>query len=440
MSFLDLITNYLGATTILLLVAMKYYQETPCPAIVQRVEGGYDPLRQEVRASVNTAVKSLEVGDTIMFVVQELANFQAPAQSGQGNGGGAMPPVDPAVCSLYPTVKSQRCDDAGTANDPSDDRFWADILVEKYGPCRSSRWKTADGLNGRYQSTVTLGPYLIREGIRELRFADENDKTAMAKLTLYPPPPCSGNAVSTDACTIYAAAQNVNCDGQNTQNGSDDTYTFELLVTKNGPCGNNWTAVGSKSGRYGTSVPFGPYKISQGIQKITVADSQNPSLTTVVTVNPPAPCSRSNNDGAHWPQLPGVVNFYIKWGDLNQKVDLYVEKNGNWIWHERPFDRSIGRWDNFKSSPLDRTDVETLRQKEPKQGTYKIYGYYKGARKGVDKATVDVDFYALSSLRSAGNRKISVSVPMSDKSPRRGGGKLLATVIVSADGSIQVKE
>ncbi|MCC7244348.1 MAG: hypothetical protein IT269_01600 [Saprospiraceae bacterium] len=437
MSFLDLITNYLGATTILLLVAMKYYQETPGPSIKHMVDGNYDPLHSTLIADVNTQVAGVKEGDSIMVVVR---STQVQYKPGQQNGGGGNTPRDPSICGIYPKIMDIRCDNNGTANDPSDDQFTFDLQVEKNGPCRGSRWKSADGQSGRYNATVHFGPFLIREGNREIRVSDDSDPSVQANITAYAPPPCSGNAPAPEQCTIYAAAQNVTCNGQGSKNAQDDTYTFELLVTKNGPCGSSWAAAG-KTGQYTSPVLFGPYKISQGVQKITVTDAKNSSISTVVTVNPPAPCSNGGGGGdTQWPQPPGQVNFYIKWGDTNQKVDLYVEKGGNWAYHENPNSRinGIGQWSSLKSTMFDRTDVETVKQNKPVPGVYRVYAYYKGAKSGADKPSVNVDFYALSSLKPEGNRKYSVSVPNTDKSPKRGGGKLLATVTVLADGSLQV--
>lgn len=432
MSFLDLITNYLGATTILLLVAMKYYQETPCPAIAHSVEGGYDPLHQEVRANVNTAVAGVKIGDTLLFIVREMSDYR-PAP---GGGEQTNIPRDPSVCGIYPKIQNMRCDDSGTPDNPNDDRFWFELMVEKNGPCRGERWQSGDGASGRYGAPVSFGPFNIRDGNRELRLSDSRDASVKASITAFAPPPCSGNEAG--QCSLFAVAQNIQCNGNGTSGTTDDTYTFDLMVTKNGPCGSNWQTADGKNGRYGTPAPMGPFKISQGIKYIIVSDAQNPGVSVKVTITPPQPCSKQ--DGVVWPQLPGSINLYLKWGDRDQKVDLYVKREGQWLYHERPRDPKMGRWDNFKASPFDRTDCETLRQNKPIPGKYSVYAYYKGSRSGPDKPSVDVNFYALSNDKPEGNRKITASLPLSNNSPKHGGGKLLATIEVLADGKIIVTQ
>lgn len=427
MSFLDLITNYLGATTILLLVAMKHYEETPCPNISRKIEAHYDPQTQRIWSdSLPDNVQRVKMSDTILVVVGDERPLPCgPQQSGNGGGGRQ---YRPDVCAIYPKIENAQCD-------LKDGTYTAQLVVEKSGACNGDSWKTADGLSGRYGQPVTIGPFSMRDGDHELVVTDARNSAANARVTVYAPN-CSGQPV---AARIIVAEQNKKCDDGGTPNDpSNDKFTVELKVEAIGFNGSAWSS-GGKTGRYGAAVLFGPYLISQGRQKIRVADSQNPSVFKDYEVEPTAVCSATPPPPPPPPTLPGDINFYISWGDKNEKVDLYVQCGNRWVYDEHRNEPSIGKWDNMKAGVFDRTDCETVRQDQPLPGTYKVFAHYKGHRDGTDKAALKVSLWAISKSKPGGNKKIELSVPLTRQSPKRGGGKLLATVEVAADGSIRIR-
>ena len=433
MSFLDLITNYLGATTILLLVAMKHYEETPCPNISRKIEAHYDPRTQRIWSdSLYTAVRGVKARDTILVIVHDEQPLPCgPQQSGSGqgggNGGGGQGPR-PDVCLIFPKIENPQCDlKNGT--------YTAQLVVEKSGACNGLSWKTADGITGRYGQPVTVGPFPLHDGDREIVVTDSRNSEANGRATIYAPN-CNDQPV---AARIIIAEQGKRCDNAGTlSDPSDDKFTVELKPEAIGFNGSAWSS-GGKTGRYGAAVLFGPYLISQGKQKIRVVDSQNPSVFNDYEVEPTAVCSAPPPPLPPPPTLPGDINFYISWGDKNEKVDLYVQRDNRWVYDEHRHDPSIGRWDNMKAGPFDRTDCETIRQDKPLPGTYKVFAHYKGHREGTNKANLKVSLWVVSKTKPAGNKKIELAVPLTRQNPKRGGGKLLATVEVAVDGSIRIR-
>lgn len=96
--------------------------------------------------------------------------------------------------------------------------------------------------------------------------------------------------VTNDECNIEATASNVLCDDNGTPDDpSDDTFTFDLIVTGVGnPWG--WTG-GGQTVEYDQVTEFGPYNISEGIVGFTVTDTDNPTCSANISVDAPEPCS-----------------------------------------------------------------------------------------------------------------------------------------------------
>ncbi|MEM9921485.1 MAG: gliding motility-associated C-terminal domain-containing protein, partial [Bacteroidota bacterium] len=185
------------------------------------------------------------------------------------------------ACEIRALVDNVLCDDNGTPSDGSDDTFSFDLLVT--GGNTGASWESGT-LSGAYGQRVLAGPYPISGGVVELTIVDVADVSCRAIVRVGAPASCS------DACEIRALVDNVLCDDNGTpSDGSDDTFSFELLVTGVNT-GASWES-GTLSGAYGQRVLAGPYPISGGVVELTIVDVADGTCASRVVVPPPPVCS-----------------------------------------------------------------------------------------------------------------------------------------------------
>ena len=92
---------------------------------------------------------------------------------------------------------------------------------------------------------------------------------------------CLGNYIPCST-NLNVTAQQPNYDDNGTpSNLSDDTFTFEIMITGNG---NNWIANG-QTGTYGQTVTFGPYAVDEAGVIFDVIDQDNPNCSENISVN-----------------------------------------------------------------------------------------------------------------------------------------------------------
>ncbi len=106
----------------------------------------------------------------------------------------------------------------------------------------------------------------------------------------------SVNGPTCTCCAITdATVTNIICNDPNTPSDpSDDTFTFDVVVTDTGGDITGWTATDANTttGAYGATVTFGPYLISGGQLSFDINDNSGTAGCTIpVVVDPPAACS-----------------------------------------------------------------------------------------------------------------------------------------------------
>jgi gliding motility-associated-like protein len=91
---------------------------------------------------------------------------------------------------------------------------------------------------------------------------------------------------------LQATVSNIVCDNNATDDDpSDDTYTFDLLVTGPSP-GEAWrSSDGTLNGSFGVMVNCGPYFIADGGLNFDLHDFDIPTCSTSISVTPPDACS-----------------------------------------------------------------------------------------------------------------------------------------------------
>jgi hypothetical protein len=102
-------------------------------------------------------------------------------------------------------------------------------------------------------------------------------------------------------CSINANISDVTCNDNGTPTiGSDDTYTFNALVTGSNTSA-GWsvtTGTNAVSGSYGQARLLGPFSILQNVSLI-FSDQGDPSCTTTADVVKPNPCSTGGGNGTY---------------------------------------------------------------------------------------------------------------------------------------------
>ncbi|MEM9544335.1 MAG: gliding motility-associated C-terminal domain-containing protein [Bacteroidota bacterium] len=198
------------------------------------------------------------------------------------------PPCSVDPCDIDAIISNIQCDDNGTPNNPNDDTFTFDVDVS--GIATGVSWIANDpnGSSGSYNSTITLGPYLIADGGFSFIISDIDDASCTTDVNIDPPPPCSS-----PGCSISALVGTIQCDDNGTPNDpSDDTFTFELEVNGSNT-GTSWTAndPNATAGLYNATTTFGSYLISDGSLSITITDIDDVMCTALIELDPPPPCS-----------------------------------------------------------------------------------------------------------------------------------------------------
>ncbi|MCC6462094.1 MAG: T9SS type A sorting domain-containing protein [Saprospiraceae bacterium] len=186
-------------------------------------------------------------------------------------------------CALSGTVDSIACDDNGTPNDSTDDRFT--FLLSATGG--TGTWRV-DTLDFAYDTTFQFGPFPIAGGVLTLILTDSDTLSCADTVQVTPPAPCSVAPPCSSPITVTLSA--IACDDNGTPLDSlDDTYTYKLLAT--GGTGTWSIQNDTLDFPYDSTFNFGPLLIKDGPLTLIVLDNDTLACTDTVMVTPPAPCS-----------------------------------------------------------------------------------------------------------------------------------------------------
>ncbi|MFT7121390.1 MAG: gliding motility-associated-like protein, partial [Neolewinella sp.] len=168
-------------------------------------------------------------------------------------------------------------------NEPLDDTFTFEVLVT--GENVESTWQIAgQDTTYAYGTLVTVGPFLISEGSQTLSIQDVGNTECSEDILVLAPGTCS------PTCAISAVTSNVLCNDEGTNDPSDDTFTFEVVVTGENT-GPTWIASNGNTGTYNISTTFGPFLISSGDVALGFQDEENPGCITQIFAQAPPSCS-----------------------------------------------------------------------------------------------------------------------------------------------------
>jgi len=234
-----------------------------------------------------------------------------------------------------------------------------------------------------------------------------------------------------DKCAIAATPTTPKCNNNNTPNlATDDTYTFDVTMTKLGDCASSWSDQYGRTGTYRLAAHYGPFPIAGGDKSLTIRDLNKPDAKVSIPIVAPAPCSVIVPAPVN-PGYPGALNMVVLFDeDKGNKISLTVEKGRQKCTHRTPNESSIGQWGNDKRGPINppKTGIQYVRQYKTIAGEYEIYGTcIKAPAGGYGKATL----YVLSKDKPGTN--ISKEFP----SMRLKEKVLLMKVHISTDGTIR---
>lgn len=129
--------------------------------------------------------------------------------------------TNPTDCNITVQATNIQCQDNGTPNDPADDTFTFDVIVNNTGSCGST-WSAPNRV-GQYGVAATFGPYAIANNLVRIDFRDQANPVATAQLEVIAPAPCS-NGSGPQADLLLSDLQ-APASGQT---GDVINYTFDL--------------------------------------------------------------------------------------------------------------------------------------------------------------------------------------------------------------------
>lgn len=193
------------------------------------------------------------------------------------------PPTCSNVCNIEAAIEAIYCDDNGTASNPNDDVYYADILVS--GANTSAQGFNIGEISGSYDALITVGPFPIADGDVSLEITDAAEPDCSTIVDLVAPETCS------EACELFVEVQNILCDDNGTPSVSgDDVFTFEVIVTGFNTS-DSWQSSEGVVGSYGEVTTLGPFLIADGTVNTTLSDLGDADCTVAVVVESPPHCS-----------------------------------------------------------------------------------------------------------------------------------------------------
>jgi|GEM_PF-3423151 len=240
------------------------------------------------------------------------------------------------------------------------------------------------------------------------------------------------------------------CNDNSTPNNSDDdTYTAEVNVELIGTCQSSslW------KDDLGTTLSYNKpkkytFKTKDASKTIQFFDYSNKDLKGSLFIPAPKPCNATAAGNTEKPEFnpPPGVNFVIEFDEQGgNNVDLYVEKNGQWVSGKKDgksrSNPNIGDWSDEKTNVTwiikTKSDVEKVFQRQPIPGTYRIYAHFKYTPKENPLSSIPVKLAVSSRPGNQGRVFPAKKVALTKEPPPNGGGLLLKTVTVMPDGKLK---
>jgi len=255
--------------------------------------------------AVFTTPNNLPPGNNYLFVIADIED--QILESNEDNNvtfrilevGGLNP--DPCAIELSVIDGSIECDDNNTDDNPDDDLWSFDLLVENTLNPDADGWKAqiaGQNYQGDYDVVQTITGLSIAQGALSFLVVDKVDGNCEKEfLNLVPPFPCS-NVPPPSTCDVIVEIDfnSIECDDNGTNTDpSDDTWSFSFEVDNADILFNAWEAnIGGQvlSGTYGDPKTVSGLSIAAGEVDLFVKDIDDDScVENVFGIQPPATCS-----------------------------------------------------------------------------------------------------------------------------------------------------
>ena len=298
MSFLDMITNFLGAVIILFLLAMVDQGGSSKAQFSPKFFGSVtvDSSKNRIFGDFDRVFRSVKPNDTILVVVKDFG--QSPENGAKDATGREVvylpcnkqhfpsvpcpPPCPPpGTCSIVASFENGPCNNGGTPSNTTDDTYTAKVTVKRAGECGTS-WRDNSGGSGAYDVAKNYGPFRIADGTKELKIADANDAKSVFSLKIIPPPSCSETKSGPNKPTVMPPIEYGKINFVAYWGDRTNKINLWLRVP-----GGDWakTSGGSSNGTkwsdYTVKSGSGPIKIPKQVGEIFYQDTPKPGTYEV---------------------------------------------------------------------------------------------------------------------------------------------------------------
>jgi hypothetical protein len=216
----------------------------------------------------------------------------AGSRSGKRSNAAKILQIGAPNCNLSAIIGNLKCNQNGTPSLASDDTYTFDLIVNSNGQCGTAYLTNFTGTaQANYNQIRAMGPFPMSGGAVNVQITDASTPAITTLLNVAPPAACA--TVANPCTALSAMAWNVTCNQNGTPaNATDDTFTFDVVVSAQGNCSGAWVSPAfSGSVAYGQTRKMGPYPMNGGAVTLNIRDALNSNITTTATVQPPAPCA-----------------------------------------------------------------------------------------------------------------------------------------------------
>ena len=229
---------------------------------------------------------------------------------------------DPCIINF--DLVEANCNNNGTITDPADDFYDINIQASAVNSGAANSFEIF--ANNTPQGTfdyATGGVFnLPADGSSvQILIQDTDEPLCSAEQNIGTLEPCN------EDCSINATLSNILCNSNGTGNDdTDDTFTFDLLVSGQN-IGVSWQSTdGTLSGTYGAAQNFGPFLITNGDLNFDLQDLTTLTCMTSVLVNAPVTCSSC-------PQtVDAGIGSTLTCNNTIANLNGYSSAIGNYLW------------------------------------------------------------------------------------------------------------
>jgi len=229
---------------------------------------------------------------------------------------------DPCIINF--DLVEVNCNNNGTITDPADDFYEINIQASAVNSGAANSFEIF--ANNTPQGTfdyATGGVFnLPADGSSvQILIQDTDEPLCSAEQNIGTLEPCN------EDCSINATLSNILCNSNGTGNDdTDDTFTFDLLVSGQN-IGVSWQSTdGTLSGTYGAAQNFGPFLITNGDLNFDLQDLTTLTCMTSVLVNAPVTCSSC-------PQtVDAGIGSTLTCNNTIANLNGYSSAIGNYLW------------------------------------------------------------------------------------------------------------